>query len=169
MAATKWDLKEDVKSGRMREDFFYRIQVLPISLPPLRERSDLSLLIEHFLTMFAKSDPAPKIDGKVLGSLYNYNWPGNIRELQNVLQRYITLKTLDFMEPSTSETRLIDDGVALDEDLKGESLEKIMGKIEKQIILKNLEKNQWQKSKTASELQINRKTLFRKLKKYIPE
>ncbi len=167
VAATNRDLKEDVKSGRMREDFFYRIHVIPISLPPLRERKDdLPLLIEHFLSLFAKTDPAPKIDGKILGGLYNYNWPGNIRELQNVLQRYITLSTLDFMGPSPSESKLLDDVSMPIDDFKGDSLEKIMEKIEKQIILKNLEKNQWQKNKTASDLKINRKTLFRKIKKY---
>jgi PAS domain S-box-containing protein len=171
VAATNRDLKEQVKSGRMREDFFYRIHVIPITLPPLRERKDdLPLLIEHFLSMYAKDEPSPKIDGKVLGYLYNYNWPGNIRELQNVLQRYITLKTLDFMGSSSPESRLLDDIITPDDALpKGESLETILERIEKEIILKTLEKNQWQKNKTATALKIDRKTLFRKLKKYMPE
>jgi transcriptional regulator with PAS, ATPase and Fis domain len=120
--------------------------------------------------MYAKDEPSPKIDGKVLGYLYNYNWPGNIRELQNVLQRYITLKTLDFMGSSSPESRLSDDIVIPDEDSpKGESLEAILERIEKEIIVKTLEKNQWQKNKTANALKIDRKTLFRKLKKYMPE
>ena len=66
--------------------------VVPLRVPPLRERKDdLPLLIEHFLSIYAKTDPAPKIDGKILGSLYNYNWPGNIRELQNVVERAVIL------------------------------------------------------------------------------
>jgi len=163
-------LKEDIKNSRMREDFFYRIHVIPISLPPLRERKDdLPLLIEHFLSIYTKDEPAPKIDGKVLGRLYNYNWPGNIRELQNVLQRYITLKTIDFMGQSPAEPRLLDDIAVPDETPKGESLESVLEKIEKDIILKALKKNQWQKNKTAAALNIDRKTLFRKLKKYRPE
>jgi PAS domain S-box-containing protein len=170
VAATNRDLKEEVRSGRMREDFFYRIHVIPITLPPLRERKDdLPLLIEHFLSLYTKSEPAPKIDGKVLGSLYNYNWPGNIRELQNVLQRYITLKTLDFMDPSITEPGMPADAELSGDFLSGDSLESIMERIEKHIILKNLEKNQWHKNKTAASLKIDRKTLFRKLKKYIPE
>ncbi len=169
VAATNRDLKEEVQAGRMREDFFYRIHVIPIHLPPLRERrDDLPLLIEHFLTQFAGSEPPPKIDGKILGSLYNYHWPGNVRELQNVLQRYLTLKTLDFMGPAAPEVKM-PDPIRDDADTLGPSLEEIMERLEKQVILRNLEKNQWNKSKTAAELKINRKTLFRKLKKYSTE
>jgi len=171
VGATNRDLKEEVKKGRMREDFFYRIHIIPISLPPLRERKDdLPLLIEHFLSVYADSDNMPFLDGKVLGMLYNYDWPGNVRELQNVLQRYITLKTLDFMSASASSSLSLDDfdNADIDEnvDENADSLNQAMDNVEKKIIRTVLEKNQWQKNKTATALKINRKTLFRKMKKH---
>ena len=167
VGATNRDLKDEVKNGRMREDFFYRIHIIPITLPPLRERKDdLPLLIEHFLSVYAASDNKPFLDGKVLGMLYNYDWPGNVRELQNVLQRYITLKTLDFMSTSVIKTIPVDDFDSAEVRDTADSLNQAMDNYEKNIIRKVLEKNQWRKSKTATALKINRKTLFRKMKKY---
>lgn len=167
VAATNRDLKQEVKNGRMREDFFYRIHIIPITLPPLRERKDdLPLLIEHFLSIYATSENMPVLDGKVLGMLYNYEWPGNVRELQNVLQRYITLKTLDFMSTSVTKSVAIDDIDSIDIQENAESLSQAMDNVEKTIIRSVLEKNQWQKSRTATILNVNRKTLFRKMKKY---
>ncbi len=165
VAATNRDLKQDVQSGRMREDFFYRIHVIPITLPPLRERKDdLPLLIEHFLSVYAGSEKKPQIDGRVLGQLYNYDWPGNVRELQNVLQRDITLKTLDFMSPAVSElSQPVPEEQATDKET---SFDTMMGSMEKKVILEALEKNKWHRGKTAAMLKVNRKTLFRKLKKY---
>ncbi len=98
IAATNRDIKERVKKGLMREDFFYRIHIIPIHLPPLRERKeDIPLLIEHFLKKFGDDKTRPPVTGKVMEALYNYDWPGNVRELQNTLYRYITLNRLDFI------------------------------------------------------------------------
>jgi transcriptional regulator with PAS, ATPase and Fis domain len=167
VAATNRNLKEEVKNGRMREDFFYRIHIIPITLPPLRERKDdLPLLIEHFLSIYATSDNMPVLDGKVLGMLYNYEWPGNVRELQNVLQRYITLKTLDFMSTSVAKSSEIDDFESIDIQENASSLSQAIDNFEKNLIRRVLEKNQWRKSRTASALNLNRKTLFRKMKKH---
>jgi len=95
IAATNRNLRDLVKRGAMREDFFYRIHILPIYLPPLRERKDdLPLLVDHFLHLHDKNHPP--LPGNVAEALSNYDWPGNIRELQNVLHRYLTLKVLDF-------------------------------------------------------------------------
>jgi len=102
----------------------------------------------------------------VLGMLYNYDWPGNVRELQNVLQRYITLKTLDFMSTSVSKSASLDDFKTVELQEGAESLDQAVENFEKNIILGLLEKNKWQKNKVASVLQIDRKTLFRKMKKY---
>jgi len=164
VAATNRNLKEELKNGRMREDFFYRIHIIPITLPPLRERKDgLPLLIEHFLSIYANM---PVLDGKVLGMLYNYEWPENVRELQNVLQRYITLKTLDFMSTSVPKSVSIEDFDTVDIQNNSESLSQAMDRFEKNIIRSVLGKNQWRKNRAASELNVNRKTLFRKMKKY---
>ncbi len=171
VAATNRDLKEDVKQGRMREDFFYRIHIIPITLPPLRERKDdLPLLIEHFLGLYSEKGNVPLINGKILGQLYNYDWPGNVRELQNVLQRFITLKTLDFMTSSVAEAEAQEGRSVLAEPIEDaqslESLGEAVAHFEKSVILKRLEANHWHKSNTAEQLGINRKTLFRKMKHY---
>ena len=108
----------------------------------------------------------PFLDGKVLGMLYNYEWPGNVRELQNVLQRYITLKTLDFMSTSVPKSVSLDNFDPADIRENADSLGQAMDNFEKNVIRTVLEKNQWRKSRTASVLNVNRKTLFRKMKKY---
>jgi transcriptional regulator with PAS, ATPase and Fis domain len=99
IAATNRDLVKLVKGGRMREDFFYRIRILPIQLPPLRERKeDIPLLIDHFLAVLAKGKQGPMhLPVRVREAMETYNWPGNVRELQNVLHTYITLGKLDLM------------------------------------------------------------------------
>ena len=91
IAATNRNLRDLIKKGAMREDFFYRIHILPIYLPPLRERKDdLPLLVDHFLQMYDRNHPP--LPGHVAESLLNYDWPGNVRELQNVLHRYHDFK-----------------------------------------------------------------------------
>ena len=102
IAATNRNLRDLVKRGVMREDFFYRIHILPIYLPPLRERKDdLPLLIDYFLQLHDKNHPP--LPGNIVEALLNYDWPGNIRELQNVLHRYMTLKRLDFAGGPTTQ------------------------------------------------------------------
>ena len=92
IAATNQDLKQQVKKGLMREDFFYRIHIIPIHLPPLRERKeDIPLLIEHFMQNHPVSKNIPKITVAVMEALTSYDWPGNVRELQNTLNRYVCL------------------------------------------------------------------------------
>jgi DNA-binding NtrC family response regulator len=87
VCASKVDLKERVKSGLFREDLFYRINVVPIYIPPLRERKDdIPLLVDHFIRKFHKGDPV-QVTERSMKALVAYNWPGNIRELRNVIQR----------------------------------------------------------------------------------
>ena len=98
IAATNRDLLEQVREGLVREDFFYRVHVLPISLPSLRERKeDIPLLVDHFLKRYEYQEKGPPITGHVLESMMAYDWPGNVRELQNTLHRYVTLNRLDFL------------------------------------------------------------------------
>jgi len=167
VAATNRDLKKEVQNGRMREDFFYRIHIIPITLPPLRERKDdLPLLIEHFLNVYKDKGDVPEINGKLLGQLYNYDWPGNVRELQNVLQRFITLKTLDFLTSAVVESDLPAPANTDDNAPSFENLSEAVHQFEKNLIFKQLEANRWHKRNTAERLGINRKTLFRKMKQY---
>ena len=105
IAATNRNLKEMVKSGKMREDFFFRIDIVPIDLPPLRDRrDDIPLLIDHFLRELTGADNPPVLPGKVLEALYKYEYPGNVREMQNIVQRYLAIKRLDFLGHLTWKT-----------------------------------------------------------------
>ena len=162
IAATNRDLMEQVNRKAVRPDFFYRIHVLPITLPPLRERKeDLPLLVEHFINLYRQEDGPFRLPENVMESLYRHNWPGNVRELQNVIQRYLTEKKLDFL-PTFPEK-------SIPAEMKGcgeVSLNSALEAFEKQFIEETLERHKWKKGKTANLLGVSRKTLFRKMKQY---
>lgn len=170
IAATSRNLVEKVSRGKMREDFFYRVHVIPIHLPPLRSRKDdIPLLIQHFLEEFNYGeDKASVITPNIMTALHGYYWPGNIRELQNVLQRLMTIKRLDFNlvhgnKNSVAEPAFQDNDFSI---LNKKGLKSMIESYEKQVILAALEKNRWHRMQSASELKINRKTLFKKMKQY---
>jgi len=103
IAATNQNLLEQVRKRGIREDFFYRIHVIPINVPPLRDRKeDIPLLMEHFLKLYSENGDPPPVPGQVLEALMSYDWPGNVRELQNAIQRYIAVKRLEFIPSSPS-------------------------------------------------------------------
>ena len=166
IAATNKNLAELVKKGEIREDFYYRIHIIPINMPPLRERKeDLPLLIDHFLKIYGNSSQKnPPITGKILDALTGYDWPGNVRELQNSLQRYVTLKKFDFLELPSSEMTLSDDTVTEDAISEVLNYQAAVEKFEKKLILHALERHQWHREKAAASLGIPRRTFFRKLK-----
>src|SRR5574344_2380756 len=163
VAATNRDLEEEVKAGRFREDLYYRLNVIHIEVPPLRERKDdIPLLITSFLDRFAKENhkDITGIDSRAKSAMYKYDWPGNIRELRNCMESAVVLCssneiTLNDLPPNISqssagETVSIPVGITLDE-------------AEKAIVQQNLAANRNNKSKTADILGIGRKTLQRKL------
>ncbi|HNY51101.1 MAG TPA: PAS domain S-box protein [Smithella sp.] len=186
VAATNRNLRELVRRGVMREDFFYRIHILPIYLPPLRERKDdLPLLVDHFMKLYDKNHPP--LPANVVEALLNYDWPGNIRELQNVLYRYQTLKRLDFSGAPTigqeDPEKLpphVDDSIAVGaaprvypekpaqafQNPAEMRLEDNLKLMEREHILKALSENNWHRGRTAEALGINRKTLFLKMQKF---
>jgi PAS domain S-box-containing protein len=167
IAATSQDLAEQVKKGKMRKDFFYRVHIIPIHLPPLRDRKDdIPLLVQHFLKEFNYDEKKTSVlTPQVMKALQDYDWPGNIRELQNVLQRLITIKRLDLnLVPNNSEPEV--DLSPEDDASSKEGLKSLMETYEKQLILTALEKNKWRRLKSASALNINRKTLFKKMKQH---
>jgi PAS domain S-box-containing protein len=189
IAATNRNLRDLVKRGIMREDFFYRIHILPIYLPPLRERKeDLPLLVDHFIQIHDKKHPP--LPGHVVETLMNYDWPGNIRELQNVLHRYLTLKRLDFagipMTPSarrdfesTKNADSASNGFVANTfstaptqpfpnngNIYKEESNMTLKDNEKDLIMKALSENNWHRRRTADALGIDRKTLFRKMQKF---
>ncbi len=165
IAATNRDLFQQVKEGKMRKDFFYRIHILPVEIPSLRQRKeDIPLLINNFLQKNKmEKEKRDLFTPEVVAAFESHDWPGNIRELHNVLQRFITLNRLDFGHgekkihinplPTTVENQGIETG----------PLRHLMGRHEKQIILATLERNKWNRTHSAAELKINRKTLFKKM------
>ena len=163
IAATNRDLLEQVKEGLVREDFFYRVHVLPISLPSLRERKeDIPLLVDHFLKRYEYQEKGPPITGHVLEAMMAYDWPGNVRELQNTLHRYVTLKRLDFLGAPLRAPEVKFEPIRPKEGL----LRDAVGHFEREYILKQLERYHWHRSKVASELGIDRRTLFKKMRSY---
>ncbi len=169
ISATNKDLDELVKNKRMRSDFFYRINVVPIYLPPLRERrEDISLLIYHFLQKFSSSNSLPYIPPNIMTDLEHYDWPGNVRELQNIIHRYVTLNSLDVFNSFLS-TKITPD--PMDNTIPSgkenqNSLKCVMEAYEQKILKHYLEKNNYNQRRTALHLKINRKTLYSKLVKH---
>ncbi len=166
VCATNKDPSEMVKQGKMREDFFYRIHVINIQLPPLRDRmDDLPLLIEHFYNQFAQGgDAPPPITGHLYKSLLNYHWPGNVRELQNTIHRYVSSGKVDFMGESIVDKVIDSDGSDHDSLFRIDDYKSAVQAFEKQYIIKVLEENQWHREKAAVRMGIPRRTFFRKLK-----
>ena len=166
ISATNKNLQELVNKGLMRDDFFYRLQVIPIILPPLREhKEDIPLLVEHFLRING-NNKKPLIPSKIMEALMNYDWPGNVRELQNVLHRYLTVKRLDFMDIAKPKLVAQDNGQIEESNLEGLNFHSAVEDFEKDIIIKGLEYNQWHKAKAASALGLPRRTFFRKLRHF---
>jgi PAS domain S-box-containing protein len=165
IAATNRDLVKLVRDGRMREDFFYRIRILPIPLPPLRERQeDIPLLIDHFLSTLDTGKKGPgHLPVRVREAMETYSWPGNVRELHNVLHTYITLGKLDLMGQIADMGGDPQEVTELS-SAEGGGLRQRMDTLEKKIILKALEAARWHRGRAAEALQLNYKTLQRKMK-----
>jgi PAS domain S-box-containing protein len=169
IAATNRNLPKFVKEGKMREDFFYRLNVIPINLPPLRERrEDISLLVEHYLEKFAQGKTPKPLSGRAMDALCNFDWPGNIRQLQNVIQRYTTLQNVDFSELLTG---FQNDEARMEIETESEAFHKLdfkgaVSDLEERLIRKALERTKWHKAKAANLLGLPRRTFFRKLKEY---
>ncbi len=166
IAATNKNLLSLVNEGLMREDFFYRIHIIPIRLPPLRERKeDIPLLIDYFMKEFGSGKNVSPLPVKGQEAMLHYHWPGNVRELQNTIHRYITLHKLDFIKTPTHSKREFEEIPEDMVDTGGMDYRSYMEEIEKQIILKALEQHQWHREKAALSLGLPRRTFFRKLAK----
>ena len=165
ISATNKDLAEEVKKSTFREDLFYRLNVIPIPLPPLRERKeDIPELVDYFLGYFAAEygQKPKKITPEGLKMLEVYDWPGNIRELRNVIERLV------IMIPSNTVTpkNIILGEAARSDYFTFNTLKEARESFEKDFIIKKLEENNWNISKTAEILDIERSNLHRKIKAY---
>lgn len=162
IAATNRDLKKLIKNKAIREDFFYRVHIIPVYLPPLRERKeDIPLLIDHFIKMHGNN--CPPITGKIMNQFLDYEWPGNVRELQNVIHRYISMKRIDFT--GSPKEKYLARKVEAQIPPTG-NIQDIMDLYEKELIENALNNCQWRRKQAAEALGINRKTLFIKMRKY---
>jgi transcriptional regulator with GAF, ATPase, and Fis domain len=163
IAATNRDLESDVKRGAFREDLFYRLNVVIINIPPLRERKeDIPLLVGHFLNKFNKANnkAITTFESDVMRAFMEYDWPGNVRELQNIVERAVVLCPADTitMQYLPRAIREMHGGDIL--AVEGFSL---MG-TERKLILGALEKTSWNQTKSAEMLGISRKQLRTKMK-----
>ena len=173
ISATNRDLKVSIKEGVFRNDLYYRLQVIPIHLPPLRERKeDITLLSNHFISMFNKEfkKNIKKAGKDVLKILKEYSWPGNVRELKNVIERAILLDAEDELLPEHIPAEI--SGACLDDDEKN-GMEDLAGigpmsirEMEKILIMKTLDETGGNKSQAARILGISRQTLREKTKLY---
>jgi transcriptional regulator with PAS, ATPase and Fis domain len=168
IAATNRDLRERIGKGLLREDFYYRIHILPIHLPPLRERKDdLPMLIAHFLDLYGDKQKVAPMTRKLLERLKNYDWPGNVRELQNVIIRYCALQIIELGgNAAPSRTLLAGTPTIRYRGDEEKDLSAMVAAFEKQVIAEALEQHRWKRAKVAAHLGMDRKTLFSKMKRY---
>ncbi len=171
IAATNKDLMQEIESGRFREDLYYRLNVVTLNVPPLRERNeDIPLLAGHFLTTFAEKNHK-RIRGfspQAMDQLLRYAWPGNVRELMNTVERAVVLSRDEYIDEEDLPFH-IKDGLAdaiADSPLSAPEAGHALEEVEKGTILKTLEFTGGNKSEAARRLGITRKTLHKKLKKY---
>ena len=165
IAATHQNISDLRKKGRLRDDFFYRIYVITLTVPPLRERrGDIPLLIEHFLEQERPDQKHRELPGKIVDALYAHNWPGNVRELRNVISRYLAGQPLDFdFESSDMTPESVEHA---EHELSGpvQALRSAVEQFERRCILDALNKNQWHRGQTAQALDLPIRTLHRKMK-----
>ena len=192
VAATNRDLLDEIAEGRFREDLYYRLNVVPIYLPPLRERrEDIPQLVDFFRQRYAQANkvPIPHITPEFLAAFQTYNWPGNVRELQNYIERSIVLNTsnqltLDLLPPylrgvahprsgrggAKSLNGLCSELVALGMSQASEGdtnlHERVVSLVEKEVIEQVLKSCQGVQTKAATRLGINRNTLHKKISDY---
>ena len=160
IAATNSDLKQEIEANRFREDLFYRINVMNIKIPPLKERpEDIPLLVDHFLKLYRKKNRniVEKISPEALRALRKYSFPGNVRELENAIQHTFVMCRDGVIFPEHLPETILDENV-IKEDVSHNL------KSEKELIIESLKRNHGNKSKAAVELGMHRSTLWRKIK-----
>ena len=170
IAATNRDLEKMIADGGFRDDLYYRLAVVSIRMPPLRERADdIPLLVDHFLDKHTErlGKPRPEVDKVVYAAFNRYAWPGNIRELENVIERALVLdrdgrigiddlpgrlRSAD-QQVGTLRMELPDEGISLEE-------------VEKELLLAALQKHNWNQTRAANYLKITRSTLLYRMQKF---
>jgi two-component system, NtrC family, response regulator PilR len=176
VAATNKDLEKAVADGSFREDLYYRLDVIPIRLPPLRMRSgDIPLLVNHFLERFSKESgkPLPVLNSDAMHVLLAHEWRGNVRELENLIERVVAFSTEGTVTDTDVQGWLhrsvapqSQHGGSLELTDDGVDLEGLVNGIEKDLLLKALERSKWVKNKAARLLRLNTRSFRYRLEKY---
>lgn len=175
VAATNKDLWSEVQGGRFREDLFYRLQVVPVELPALRDRgNDTEVLARYFIEREAKKTGRPglRFSGRTLQCLRTFDWPGNVRELENLVERVALLAESDeisesdlpsYMREARQDCEIIETPMEMPED--GLDFNTLVNQFEDRLIILALDKTGWNKKAAAKLLNLNRTTLVEKIKK----
>jgi len=167
-------MREEIEAGRFREDLFYRLNVIPLELSPLRERKDdIPLLIEHFLEKYAESveKTLEGVEADAKRILVNYSYPGNVRELENIIERSVALEDGEMISAEVLPYHMHEepfDQVTRDIEIPGEGLdlEAMVERLEKRLIEKALERTGGVKKEAADQLDISFRSLRYRLDKY---
>jgi len=173
LAATNADLRKMVVEGKFREDLFYRLNVITLGLPPLRERKeDVPQLAEHFLRKFCAENNRSglQFSPDALKIMMDYDWPGNVRELENAVERAVVLASGAVLGPELLPEQLFENGAPdrhpfLAESLEGRSLFEIMEDCERRVILDMLGRTNWSQTEAAERFKIPLSTLNQKIKR----
>ncbi|MGB9699167.1 MAG: sigma-54-dependent transcriptional regulator [Thermodesulfobacteriota bacterium] len=168
LCTTNRDLQEEVRKGNFREDLYYRVSIVPITIPPLRERvSDIPLLVHYFLKKYQEGDDSVRIEPEVIEELKSYPWHGNVRELANVVQQMMIFCSNKVITLKDLPPRFLMTKKKEEEDEQGEiNLPAKVSEIEKKWIIKKLMEAEWNQEKAARLLGITRKMLINRIKKY---
>jgi transcriptional regulator with PAS, ATPase and Fis domain len=167
VAATHRDLRTMVRHGEFREDLYYRLNVIPIKVPPLRERKeDIPLLVKHFLSKFSQQEgfSVKDVSSEALTILMSHTWPGNVRELENVIERAIVLSHGEMTENAVILDKMSEANMDEDESLEGDR--PTLEKLEERYIKKVLNEVDHKIDDAAKVLGISRRTLYRKERLY---
>jgi two-component system nitrogen regulation response regulator NtrX len=165
ISSTNKDLAREIKEGNFREDLYFRISVIPIEVPPLRERKeDIPLLVDHFMRLFCEeNNRAPKeISDGAVKVMMSYHWPGNVRELKNLVERLVIM-TDEKAIKETHVTPLLSGAKVVSAD---KPLSDLVEGFEKSLILSELKRTGWNVSQAAARLDIDRANLHRKMRRY---
>jgi two-component system nitrogen regulation response regulator NtrX len=168
LAATNKDLAEEIEEGRFREDLLYRLNVVPIEVPSLRERQeDIPELVTHFVQQLSAGAgvAAKRFSADAIRKLQSRSWPGNVRELRNAVERALILASGKVVSAADID-QLLPNGAAGSATKDGQSFAKAQQDSEKKLLLKRLKENDWNISETARVLKITRSNLYKKLKRF---
>ncbi|MFA5845352.1 MAG: sigma-54 dependent transcriptional regulator [Thermodesulfovibrionales bacterium] len=169
ISATNVDIENRLKNGRFREDLYWRLNVIEIKIPPLRERKDdIEMLAAHFMNTYTEEHKKDikGIDKQALSLLIEYHWPGNVRELRNIIERAVVLTEGNYITPKDLPDKVKNTGIGKEPSGASSSLKTYLGDYEKNLLMKIYNAHNKDKEETAGALGIDLATLYRKFKKY---